>query len=79
MFENGSTYLKIDSHLHTQSDKEFSFDGPDKTFINDYVEALVNKDIKVGSNFRRNPLEQSSVLSFLLLLGSCNHFSYMSI
>ena len=34
MFENGSTYLKIDSHLHTQSDKEFSFDGPDNTFIN---------------------------------------------
>lgn len=59
MFENGSTYLKIDSHLHTQSDKEFSFDGPDNTFINDYVEALVNKDIKVGFITNHNKFELS--------------------
>lgn len=46
MFEYGSEILKIDFHLHTQKDKEFSYNGTD--FISDYVTALSEKDIQIG-------------------------------
>ena len=59
MFENGSTYIKIDSHLHTQSDKEFSFEGLENSFVNDYIEALMVKDIKVGFITNHNKFELS--------------------
>lgn len=57
MFENGSVYLKIDAHLHTKSDKEFFYDGLDNSFINDYVEALITKGIKVGFITNHNKFE----------------------
>lgn len=46
MFEYGSEILKIDFHLHTHKDKEFSYNGAD--FISDYVNALSEKKIQIG-------------------------------
>ncbi|MBL7127622.1 MAG: histidinol-phosphatase [Ignavibacteria bacterium] len=46
IFENGSTWLRADFHLHTMADKEFKYDSQD--FISDYILALKNQNIRVG-------------------------------
>ena len=46
IFENGSTWLRTDFHLHTKEDKEFSYSG--NTFIKDYIKSLKNQQIRVG-------------------------------
>ncbi len=47
-FLYGSTWLRADFHLHTRKDKEFSYQGEDNRFINDYVEALKKANIQIG-------------------------------
>lgn len=48
LFKNGSRWLKADFHLHTKSDKEFSYTGEENSFVNDYIEALKHADISLG-------------------------------
>lgn len=47
-FQNGTKWVRADFHLHTKSDKEFVFDGEESRFITNYVDKLIEEDIKVG-------------------------------
>jgi len=46
IFQNGSTWLRADFHMHTKVDKEFTYDG--SNFVNEYVESLKSQDIRIG-------------------------------
>lgn len=48
MFENGSEIVRIDCHLHTEKDKEFSYTGDPDWYVSNYVEALEAQNIKIG-------------------------------
>ncbi len=48
LFQNGSVWLRADFHLHTKADKEFSYNGEDNDFVNQYVNTLVEQNIRVG-------------------------------
>ncbi|MBW1616646.1 MAG: hypothetical protein JRJ49_08970 [Deltaproteobacteria bacterium] len=47
-FKNGSKWLKADFHLHTKEDKEFEYNGDDNSFVEAYINALNDKNIKIG-------------------------------
>ena len=48
VFDNGSCWVKVDFHLHTNADKEFKYDGDADRYITDYVSALSAADIGLG-------------------------------
>jgi len=48
IFNNGSTWLRADFHLHTKADKEFNYEGEDNYFLNKYVAGLKKAGIKIG-------------------------------
>lgn len=60
VFLNGSRWLKADFHLHTRADKEFSYQGEENSFVNDYVAALVGAGIQLGviTNHNKFDLEE---------------------
>jgi ABC-type lipoprotein export system ATPase subunit len=58
LFRNGSSWLRADFHLHTKADKEFAYPGADEDFVNDYVNKLVERDIKVGLITNHNKFEK---------------------
>jgi len=47
-FPQGSRWLRVDFHLHTNADKEFSFIGETDYYYSDYVQALTDSGIEVG-------------------------------
>lgn len=46
IFKNGSTWLRMDCHLHTKEDKEFIYKG--SKFIDEYVNSLKSQELRVG-------------------------------
>ncbi|KAA6328946.1 hypothetical protein EZS27_022206, partial [termite gut metagenome] len=48
LFQNGSVWLRTDFHLHTRADKEFTYTGEENDFVNQYVNKLVEQNIRVG-------------------------------
>ena len=48
VFDNGSTWLKADFHLHTKADKEFKYEGEKSQFLNVYISKLKENGINVG-------------------------------
>lgn len=52
MFDNGASWLRIDLHLHTEKDREFKYDG--KSFYDDYIGELKEKNIQVGAITNHN-------------------------
>lgn len=48
VFLNGSRWLKADFHLHTRADKEFTYQGEENSYLNDYVDALLDARIQLG-------------------------------
>jgi chromosome segregation protein len=48
IFENGSTWIRADFHLHTKEDKEFVYAGNENDFVNQYVEKLKAEGIRVA-------------------------------
>jgi ABC-type cobalamin/Fe3+-siderophores transport system ATPase subunit len=59
LFKNGSVWLKADFHLHTQADKEFTFNGEENSFINDYVAQLQEKSIRIGTITNHNKFDKN--------------------
>lgn len=55
--ENGSRWFKVDFHLHTRTDKEFTYEGESDRFIGDYVEALKKAYIGLGVISNHNKFE----------------------
>lgn len=48
LFQNGTTWLRADFHLHTKADKEFAYSGSENDFTCAYIDKLVERDIRVG-------------------------------
>ena len=48
MFEHGSEIVRVDFHLHTHKDKEFRYSGEENSFVREYIDELVNKQIGIG-------------------------------
>ncbi len=48
MFDYGSEVLRFDCHLHTNEDKEFKYSGDANWYTANYVDKLIEEDIKVG-------------------------------
>jgi len=49
IFEHGSTWLRVDFHLHTNAAKEFNKSGYEENdFCRSYVEKLVEQQIQIG-------------------------------
>ena len=46
-FPNGSQWVRVDFHLHTDADKEFSADGVE-SYHSTYIDKLVEAAVKVG-------------------------------
>ena len=69
LFENGSTWLKADFHLHTMADKEFKYNQSDEdkksgyslenTFPNDYIAALKKASINLGVITNHNKFDKN--------------------
>lgn len=57
VFLNGSRWLKADFHLHTRADKEFSYQGEENSYLNDYVAALVGAGIQLGAITNHNKFD----------------------
>ena len=68
IFEHGSTWVKVDFHLHTRADKEFEYvqsnidvkSGypPQNTFPKDYIEALKVAQIRIGLVTNHNKFDR---------------------
>lgn len=58
MFEAGLKFVRVDFHLHTCKDKEFSFTGELNSFVKDYVSALKQANINVGVITNHNKFDQ---------------------
>ncbi|MDR1136301.1 MAG: AAA family ATPase [Clostridiales Family XIII bacterium] len=48
IFQNGAAWLRVDFHLHTKADNEFSYSEDVNSYIAKYVNALVKANIRVG-------------------------------
>ncbi|MCF6183818.1 MAG: hypothetical protein L3J56_04170 [Bacteroidales bacterium] len=57
IFENGSSWLRADFHLHTKADKEFVYDGEENSFVSSYVEKLDEQQIKVATITNHNKFD----------------------
>lgn len=47
-FSNGAEWVRVDFHLHTKADKEFSYSGDENFYNSGYVNALAAADIRLG-------------------------------
>lgn len=48
IFENGSSWIRADFHLHTKEDSEFSYNSDVNYFAKNYIDQLVKENIRVG-------------------------------
>lgn len=48
LFTYGSTWLRADFHLHTKTDREFTYSGEADYYFSSYVDGLAKADIKLG-------------------------------
>jgi len=62
-FQNGATWLRADFHLHTKSDKEFSYSGNDNDFSHLFVERLKSQNIFLGIITNHNKFEKGEFIA----------------
>lgn len=64
LFQNGSVWLRADFHLHTKADKEFlPYTGDDTSFVQDYIDKLVEQDIRIGVITNHNKFEKGEFVA----------------
>ena len=63
IFENGATWLRADFHLHTKSDKEFSYTGSENDFCRLYVEKLKEQNINAGVITNHNKFDKNEFVA----------------
>jgi predicted ATPase len=56
-FENGSTLLRADFHLHTDADNEFTYDGDSEFYISNYVNKLHQESISIAAITNHNKFD----------------------
>lgn len=66
-FQNGSTWLRADFHLHTQADKEFVYQDAPESFASKYIAALKQQGIQIGviTNHNKFDFDEFKTLSKL--------------
>lgn len=57
IFENGSTWLRADFHLHTNADNEFTYDGDSEFYISHYVNKLHQESISIAAITNHNKFD----------------------
>jgi chromosome segregation protein len=57
IFKNGSTWHRVDFHLHTKVDKEFVYHGEDNSFVSDYVNQLSKEKIGIAAITNHNKFD----------------------
>ncbi|VVB85230.1 Uncharacterised protein [uncultured archaeon] len=58
-FENGSTSVRIDFHLHTRADDKGFYKGEDNQFVKDYIDKLKQENIQVGIIANHNKFDRN--------------------
>ena len=48
VFKNGAKFVRLDCHLHTKADKEFKYEDEENKFLENYINKLKEKEIRVG-------------------------------
>lgn len=59
LFQNGTTWLRADFHLHTKADSEFSFSGDDSFYNSGYVNSLEKARIRIGVIANHNKFDKT--------------------
>lgn len=62
-FQNGSTWLRADFHLHTKKDNEFVYNGQENDFISLYINKLVENKINIGVITNHNKFDLKEFMS----------------
>jgi len=57
-FENGSTWVRIDFHLHTRADDTDFYRGEPTQFAKDYIDKLKDENIQVGVITNHNKFDR---------------------
>ena len=63
IFENGSTWLKADFHLHTRAGNEFKYDDEDNSFINSFAAKLKEQNINIGIIANHNKFDKDEFVN----------------
>lgn len=48
IFKYGSTWLRVDFHLHTKADKEFKYSDSEDYYFSNYIDGLAKAEIRLG-------------------------------
>lgn len=56
-------WVRADFHLHTRADKEFKYSGEENSYINEYVAALQQADIRLGVITNHNKFDAAEFKS----------------
>jgi len=57
LFENGSTWLRADFHLHTKADNEFVYNGEENSFVTNYIDKLEEQKIRIATITNHNKFD----------------------
>lgn len=57
IFQNGSTWLRADFHLHTNADKEFKYTAEDNAYVSKYIAGLKKANIQLGAITNHNKFD----------------------
>jgi chromosome segregation protein len=63
IFKHGSTWLKADFHLHTRSDKQFTYKGADDSFFKDYLAMLKRHSYNIGAITNHNKFNKDEFVN----------------
>ena len=48
VFQNGTRWLRVDFHLHTNADKEFEYREKEDFYNSNYIQRLIDENIQIG-------------------------------
>ncbi len=65
MFKKGLEFVRVDFHLHTKRDREFSYSGEENSFVKDYVSALKQANIGIGVITNHNKFDKDEYKAIL--------------
>jgi len=63
LFQNGSKWLRADFHLHTKADSEFVYSGNDDVFVSDYINKLIEQDIRLAVITNHNKFDKGEFVA----------------
>lgn len=58
VFDQGTTWVRANFHMHTKADKEFKYSGDESQFVSNYVDAMKTAEIRVGVITNHNKFDR---------------------